>query len=63
MLLRIIQFLLVFLFAGVVLMSLIAQTTTLVTKATDGKLTYKTDAVGSVIPDYSDGKYLSMTFQ
>ncbi len=35
----------------------IAQTTTLVSIGTDGKLTYKADAVGSVIPDYSGVGY------
>jgi hypothetical protein len=37
--------------------SLNAQTTTLVSIAQDGKLTYKPDAVGSVIPDFSGVGY------
>jgi hypothetical protein len=42
---------------GIVLHSSFAQTTTLVSVGTDGKLTYKADAVGSVIPDYSGVGY------
>lgn len=50
------QILQILLFVGV-LQSLFAQTTTLVSVGTDGKLTYKADAVGSVIPDYSGVGY------
>lgn len=57
MLLRLKLLLLFFLCSLTVLQPLNAQTTTLVSIASDGKLTYKADAVGSVIPDFSGVGY------
>lgn len=51
------KYLLMFLCAGYVLQSFQAQTSTLVTVGSDGKLIYTPDAVGSVIPDFSGVGY------
>lgn len=45
------------LFFSISFFSLTAQTTTLVAVGADGKLVYKADAVGSVIPDFSGVGY------
>ncbi|MDX9747162.1 MAG: T9SS type A sorting domain-containing protein [Paludibacter sp.] len=51
------KYLLMFLCAGYILQSFQAQTSTLVTVGSDGKLIYTPDAVGSVIPDFSGVGY------
>jgi len=57
MLVRFYYLVLLFFFTGAVFQPSTAQTTTLVSIAQDGRLTYKADAVGSVIPDFSGVGY------
>jgi hypothetical protein len=57
MLLRISHILFILICLSTVSQSIQAQTTTLVSVGSDGKLIYKPDAVGSVIPDFSGVGY------
>jgi len=50
-------YILIFFCLVTIFQSIQAQTTTLVSVGTDGKLIYKPDAVGSVIPDFSGVGY------